>query len=252
MLLRILLIVTILIGIGAIAVSQFVVRPHIQEIIDARNKNLKDYQNEQAGHRKTKATLKDTQGKLAETEKNLEDTKTQLTAATTKATEQEKRANGLDMELTKTKQTLGAAQADLAAWAALGIPVEQVKNVIAEAKKLKAANDAMSEENRILSVSLKKANDKIKILTGTDDDPDPLLPAGLKGRVVVVDPKFDFVVIDIGSNKGVEPRGVFMVSRDSTLVAKVRVASVQADRCIANIIPGWKLRPIMEGDQVIY
>ena len=36
MLLRVLLIVTILIGIGAIAVSQFVVRPHIQTIIDAR------------------------------------------------------------------------------------------------------------------------------------------------------------------------------------------------------------------------
>jgi hypothetical protein len=252
MLLRILLIVTILLGLGAIAVSHFVVRPHIQTIIDAREKNLKDYQNERGAHTKTKATLKDTQGKLAQTEKTLDDTKTQLTAATTKATEQEKRANGLDSELTKTKQTLGAAQADLAAWAALGIPVDQVRNLIAEAKRLRAATEAMGEENRILSVSLKKANDKIKALTGGEDDPDPLLPAGLKGKVVVVDPKFDFVVLDIGSNKGVEPRGVFMVSRDSTLVAKVRVASVQADRCIANIIPGWKLHPIMEGDQVIY
>src|SRR5258705_4038642 len=124
MLLRILLIITILIGIGAIAVSQFVVRPHIQTIIDAREKNLKNYQNEQRAHTKTKGTLKDTQGKLAQTEKNLEETRTQLATTTTKANEQEKRANNLDQELTKTKQTLAGAQADLAAWVALGIPVE--------------------------------------------------------------------------------------------------------------------------------
>src|SRR5436190_9807189 len=106
MLLRILLIITILIGIGAIAVSQFVVRPHIQEIITTRDKNLKDYQTEQRNHTKTKGTLKDTQAKLADTEKNLENTKTELAAANTKAADQEKRANGLETDLNKTKQDL--------------------------------------------------------------------------------------------------------------------------------------------------
>lgn len=252
MLLRVLLIVTILIGIGAIAVSQFVVRPHIETIIAARNKNLADYQKETRDHNKTKATLKETQGKLAATEKTLDETKTQLVAANTKATEQEKRAIALDQDLTKTRQTLAGAQADLAAWGALGIPVETVRIVIAEAKKLRAANEAIEEEKKILLTSLKKAEEKIKILTGTDDDPDPLQPKGLKGTVVVVDPKYDFVVLDIGSNKGVETRGVFMVSRNSKLVAKVRVASVQPDRSIANIMPGWKLGQVMEGDQVLY
>ena len=62
MLLRILLIVTILIGIGAIAVTQFVVRPHVQTIIEVRDKNLKDYQNEKQAHCKTRNELKDTKG----------------------------------------------------------------------------------------------------------------------------------------------------------------------------------------------
>ena len=252
MLLRILLIVTILIGIGAIAVSHFVVRPHIQTIIEARNKNLQDYQTEQKNHTKTRGTLKDTQAKLASTEKALDETKTQLAAATTKANEQEARAKGLETDLNKTKNELAAARADLAAWAALGIPVDQVKAVIAEAKKLRTANEAIEEEKKILALNLKKAEDKIKMLTGGEDAPDPLLPQGLKGRVVVVDPKYDFVVLDIGSSKGVEPRGVLVVSRNSKLVAKVRVASVQADRSIANIIPGWKLDQVMEGDQVFY
>jgi len=168
------------IGIGAIAVSQFVVRPHIQTIIDAREKNLKDYQNEQRAHTKTKTVLKEKEAKLAQTEKNLEDTRTQLAAATTKATEQEKRANGLDQELTKTKQTLSGVQADLAAWSALGIPVEQVKNVIAEVKQLRVANEAIEEEKKILVANLKKADDRLKAILGNDEAPDPPLPAGLR------------------------------------------------------------------------
>jgi hypothetical protein len=251
MLLRILLIVTILIGIGAIAVTHFVVRPHVQTIIDARNKNLQDFQNEQRAHGKTKTTLKNTETKLTQTEKTLDETKTQLTAVTTKATEQEKRANNLDQELGRTKQTLAGVQADLAAWTALGIPVNDVRALIADFKKLRSVNEAIEEEKKILATNLKKAEDKIKALTGGEDDPDPLLPAGLNGKVLVVDPKFDFVVLDIGANKGVEPRGVLMISRNSKLVAKVRVATVQSDRSIANIMPGWKIAPVKEGDQVL-
>jgi hypothetical protein len=36
------------------------------------------------------------------------------------------------------------------------------------------------------------------------------------------------------------------------LVAKVQIRSVQSDRSIANVMPGWKLSEVMEGDQVLY
>ena len=35
------------------------------------------------------------------------------------------------------------------------------------------------------------------------------------------------------------------------LVAKVIVRTVEKDRCIANIMPGWKLGDVFEGDEVI-
>jgi hypothetical protein len=41
-----------------------------------------------------------------------------------------------------------------------------------------------------------------------------------------------------------------LVSRDGKLVAKVIVRSVQKDRSIANIVPGWKLGEPVEGDEV--
>ena len=36
------------------------------------------------------------------------------------------------------------------------------------------------------------------------------------------------------------------------LVAKVRIASVQSNQCIANVLPQWKRDDVMEGDQVLY
>jgi hypothetical protein len=43
-----------------------------------------------------------------------------------------------------------------------------------------------------------------------------------------------------------------MVSRGGKLIGKVKVATVHAERSIANVMPGWKLGELMEGDQVIF
>jgi hypothetical protein len=56
--------------------------------------------------------------------------------------------------------------------------------------------------------------------------------------------------LDIGENQGVQPSGELLVSRQGKLVAKVIVRSVQKDRCIANLVPGWKMGEMFEGDDV--
>ena len=68
--------------------------------------------------------------------------------------------------------------------------------------------------------------------------------------MLVVDPKWDFLILDFGSNLRLPDRGVLLVSRNGTLVAKVRVMNVQTNRSIANIMPGWKIKDVMEGDLV--
>ena len=68
---------------------------------------------------------------------------------------------------------------------------------------------------------------------------------------MAVDPKWEFVVLNVGEDQGVLPDGEMLVSRDGKLVAKVIVRSVQKNRCIANIVPGWQLGDIIEGDSVI-
>ena len=41
------------------------------------------------------------------------------------------------------------------------------------------------------------------------------------------------------------------MSRNNKLVAKVKVARVESERSIANIVAGWKFDQVIEGDQVI-
>jgi hypothetical protein len=78
------------------------------------------------------------------------------------------------------------------------------------------------------------------------------LPAGTKGNVVAVDPKWNFVVLDLCATNKMLEGGVLMVHRNSKLVGKVRISEVLENRSIASLMPGWRLADIEEGDQVIY
>lgn len=77
----------------------------------------------------------------------------------------------------------------------------------------------------------------------------PELPP-VSGKVVAVDPKWNFIVLDMGAEHGLVPKGILMISRGSKLVGKAKLTRVDADRSIANVLPGWDLRQVQEGDQI--
>jgi hypothetical protein len=250
MLLRIFLILAILAGIGVIAVTQLKVKPHIQSIVDERELNKTNWHKEETTRKQREKELAATKTTLESTKKNLDETTTQLTSTKGQLDAEQKRANDLQSNLAKSRDELKGARQDLEAWRLLGIPVEQVRAVITSEKKLRVANEALDEEKKLLSHKLEIAQKEIDSIRNPDQDPD--LPTGLKGTVLVVDPKWNFVVLNIGEKQGVVPRGVLLVSRNSKLIGKVRVQSTQGDRSIANVMPGWKLGEIMEGDEVLY
>jgi cell shape-determining protein MreC len=197
-----------------------------------------------------------THKELTQTKKDLDSTKTELTSAqgerdkaVVEAENQTKRATQIADELTKTKQNLNDAQGEVAAWKAVGIGVDQIKSTLVELKQVKNERDSLIETNRAISIKMMALNNRIRRYEG--DESPVELPANLQGKVLVADPKWDFVVLDVGQNQGVLEDGVLLVNRKGRLVAKVQVRSVQSDRSIANVMPNWKLGDVMEGDQVI-
>ena len=198
---------------------------------------------------KTKKTLKETSEDLAKTKTHLEETKTQLTATTTKFETEQKRANGLLDDKNRLSASLKAAQDDLYAWTNSGIRVEQIPAMLTENKTLKGDVAALQDEAKVFQGKVVKLERRIKdILGGEDDVP---LPKTVRGKVLVVDPKWDFLVLDVGARNDVQSRGILLISRNGELVAKARVTDVQDQRSIANIMPGWKIKDVMEGDQVV-
>ena len=248
MLLRICLILAILAGLGAGGVAYYEFSTQIPALSKQRDDEKTAKDNEITAHNKTKAELKKTKADLVQTTQELADTKADLTKAVARADAQEKRAGDLQDKLTKSNADLQDAQNSLASYKASGLtPDEVVKlkvNLIATQKELAGITGERDLWHR-RAVSLQAQLDEIRT-------PDYFvkLPPELKGNVVVVDPKWDFVVLDIGANKGALEDGEMLVSRDGKLVAKVIIRSVQKDRCIANIMPGWKLGEVIEGDVV--
>jgi hypothetical protein len=250
MLMRISLIVAILAALGAGTLNVLQVRDKINTLISQRD----DYHTNLT---QTQGTLKTTQTKLDTTQKNLDQTTQQLAASRASQKKAEdardvavKNAADLTDKLAKTTQERDDALANLAAYKATGKSPEEIGKLVVQIRTDQETIDAINLEKVVLMRSVARLTNELNKYIGGGDNI-VKLRADLKGKVVVVDPKWDFVVLDIGDEQGVLPDGELLVSRDGKLVAKVVVRTVEKDRCVANIITGWKLGEVFEGDTVI-
>jgi hypothetical protein len=187
---------------------------------------------------------------LASTKSELADTQAERDKAVADADDLTKRAAKLSDDLAKTQQERNDAQDKLAAWDALGLNPDQIKPMQAQLKAVTQERDDLLITNQVYSAKIVTLRNRLADY-GDDEGQRIELPAGLTGRVLVADPKWDFVVLNIGAKDGAVEDGVMLVNRNGRLVAKVKIRSVQVDRSIANVLPDWKLGDVMEGDEVI-
>jgi hypothetical protein len=248
MLLRISLIVAILAGLAAGGLGYYEVTTQVPALQKQRDDETaaKDESNKQLAS--TKVTLKKTQADLAQTQQQLSDSQNDLAKASARADAQQKRADDLSDKLAKATQERDDAQSALAAYKATGLTPDQILTLNKQLKDANAEIMAITDEKALLGRELVKAKAKLDELIGTN--PYVPEPANLHGKILVVDPKWDFVILDVGDDQGAVEDGEMLVSRDGKLVAKVIIRTVQKDRCVANIVPGWKLGEMFEGDEV--
>lgn len=248
MLLRIFLILAILGGLGAGGLAYYEMTTQIPALQQQRDAEKADKITAQTELAQTRATLKKTEADLAQTKQDLADTKTQLAKSEARADAQEKRADDLASKLATTQQQLKDTSDQLAEYKASSLTPEQVVSLDKDLKHARAEIAAINGENAALSRTLLATRARLSKYEGTNNF--VLLPYNLKGQITVVDPKWDFVVLNIGDEQGAIQDGEMLVSRDGRLVAKVIINKVEKNRCIANIVPGWKLGEVIEGDIV--
>jgi hypothetical protein len=249
MLIRISLIVAIIAGL-AVGVLNFVkVKEKITSLYAERDSERSQKEEAQTQLADTRKTLDKTTAELKITKQNLETTTAERDKLQSDFATMSKRADRLNEDLNKTRQERDDARAELAAYEATGYKPEQI---VAMGKQFKGLQDNLAgaqEENKLLGQKIKKLSNELAIYK-TPEHIVPL-PPSLKGKILVADPKWNFVVLNVGEDQGVLEHGELLVNRNGRLVAKVRVRSVQKDRCIANVMPGWQLGDVIEGDTVI-
>jgi len=249
MLLRISLIVAILAGLAAGGLGYYEVTTQIPSLTKQRDDEHTvkvDKINELAS---TNKVLKATLATLAQTQTELADTKADRDKAVARAEAQSKRAEDLAVKLAKAISERDDAQNELATYKASGLTPEQVVKLNKTLKDALAQIEAINGEKIVLNRNLLATRARLAQYEDLNEH-FVKLRADLKGKVVVVDPKWDFVVLDIGNDQGAIEDGEMLVSREGKLVAKVIIRSIEKDRCIANIVPGWKIGELIEGDEV--
>lgn len=249
MLMRISLIVAIIAGLAAGVLSFIKVKEKIDGVVAERNDWNQKYVATDAELTTTKDTLAKTTKELGKTKDALAKSEQERAAAVAEMEVQIKKSTELSQKLGETIAQRDEARANLAAYEATG---RKPQEILAMNKQLKDAEDALEVsqmEKKILQKELDKTQEKLLALI----DPDHIvrMKADIRGKILVADPKWEFVVLNVGEDEGAKMNGELLVSREGRLVAKIIIREVQKGRCIANLMPGWKLADVSEGDQVI-
>ena len=249
MLIRISLIIAIVAGLAAGALNFVTVKQKVTTLQQDRDTEKTAHQKFEGQYNTTKKNLDNTTAQLTQTNFALVLSWTERDKAFADRDTAVKRAGDLSEKLAKTTKERDDAKDELAAYQSAGLTPAQVVSLSKDLKALRDNLDGAHDENLVLGKKITKLEYELDKYRGKN--PIVYLPGELKGKVVVTDPKWDFVVVNVGDAQGVKQDGELLISRGGKLVAKVIVTSIQKDRCIANVMPGWKLAEVLEGDQVI-
>lgn len=221
----------------------------------------------------TQSDLSTTKGTLSKTQGELKTTKDDLATSTAKATDLEGQVAKLNTDLSTEKSNSAKLTADLTT--AKGNVDQLTTDLAAKTKELEdiktasgtggpaASGPDPAQTARIqeletvvasMTTELTSAKEKVVALEKEKQDRAlKLTKKGLEGRILAVNPAWNFVVLNIGDKNGVASNSEMLVKRGNQLVGKVRITSVEPSTSIADIVAssvpqGTSISP---GDNVI-
>lgn len=238
---RIALIIAIIAGLAATSLNIFIVRAKVTSLQSRVEEQNASRLKAEMGLTQAEADSEKAAAALQKTTLNLEKITAEKETAVAKLL-------ALNQDLTAVRRQHDEALTELAIYSPANKPGEAT-TLAKMIDKLQEALAVTREENKILTrtvVNLTRVGCR-----GPSEGYVVTMPASLEGKVLVFDPKWNFVVLDAGEEKGVKKDGELLVNRNGKLIAKVAVRQVEKDRSIANVMPGWGFAEIREGDLII-
>ena len=249
---RIFLVVTIVAGLGAIYAGvqlkgkktelQASLEKQTADTNAAQQRATAEEQAKQAALAKIQSQTKE----IAEVKEAADKTRGDMESVKNKAASAEQKLQSVQQDLT-------AKQAEIERYVKAlppGMTIEQVKDKLQE---LQTQFATLDQEKNILKDQLTKLDgEKKKLEEQAARRRGGKMPDGLTGHIMAVNPDWNFVVLDIGSNDGVVENASMIIYRDGKLVGKLKVTSVEPSIAIADILADWQQTPPLEGDTVTF
>ncbi len=208
-------------------------QPQLDLLATAGDIQYTDLQDTKQDLANTRLELENTKTELASTKNELETTKTrvvELTETVERKDAEIAQANGKITQLEQDK-------------AGLQIQIDDINNQLVKAE----------EETRDLQDQVAQLEKVVKDLEAEAGPKSAkTLPVGTNGKILVVNPDWNFVVLDIGSKSGLVPTAEMLVHRADQLVGRIRISTVQENMAVAEIITDWEKAPVKEGDRVLF
>ena len=181
------------------------------------------------------------------------DLKAQVAKASSGVADVQKQVADRDATIAQQKTDMAAKDAHI---------TDLEAKVNSTAKPVEAPSDDLKkqlEEKDILTTSLQtKLKDQESQLGALKEREaqrrSKSMRSGLEGRILAVNPSWNFVVLSLGDRNGVVNNAEMLIKRGSQLIGKVRITSVEPSTSIADIVvnsvrSGLSVQP---GDTVIY
>jgi septal ring factor EnvC (AmiA/AmiB activator) len=188
----------------------------------------------------TKDDLENTKADLARVQSELQGVKTELANTQQQVEQLQTDIENKEVELAQAYTQVDQLEQDKES---LQIEIDDLNN-----KLVQAEDETRDLQDQVATLEQTISNMEIEL----GDRPTQTLPKGLTGRILVVNPYWNFVILDIGSEAGLAPNAEMLVHRDDRLIGKVRISSVEEDMAVAEILNDWEQVPIREGDYVLF
>lgn len=250
--LRLILFAVILAGVGVLAVSETKVKPLLEELKAKEKKVAGELGKEKDEHAKQKSRAMAAEQERDAGKADLETAKKSEDDAKKAADAERQKAVAAAQETNKAKQETEAIKVQSAEYfdlAKLGLNPPKIRQINEDLPKATNELSLLKVEQRLAQVQALKDKGELNALLNPKGG--VALPAGLAGKVSAVDPKWDFVVLNIGANHGLLKNGEMTISRGGKLIARVKLHKVETDYAIANVMAGFKKNDIQEGDDIL-
>lgn len=198
-----------------------------------------DLKTSQATEEKTKKDLAETQVKAQELSLSADKLSKDLEVAKT------------DLDSTNSKLKMTAEQLQTYTDELKGKkPAELFTELSDLSEKAKVAES----ENKLLANAKTKVEEELKKLRTEVEmtKPGSSKSIALSGKIVAVNPTWNFVILDLGKNDSVVEGLTMVLYRGDKMIGKVKTVTVDAQTSVADVLPGTPASAIEIGDQVVY